>query len=1036
MSKQKKILEIISSGNLVMDVDKRSTNENYLEDSLGVRVLGDSYIISKDWGTRQTFGTSPIRPNAHIVVTGATNASPIVISTANTDGLQAGDLVYVDEILGNTAANGTWVVGTVVANTSFGLVGSTGNGAYTSGGIWCSPDTDTVRNPITIHKSFMFFDKNAPTTEYYLVFGIDSSSNSRVYVYDPNSTEASKWIELSRYFDALINEGAGIGASDTNFDFDTLTENGVTYTGAADFVNNWIVVNTQSGQNNEAVFITDSTASNLTVDTVVGSNGLGWANNDTLRIYRFPCFKFNWTASNGTTPHVDFIAIEDQRKVNIFYTDSSTPQVARQAIQVMKRDERSYLPSAGTSAVAQIIVGTPVSGDEITVVSGYGAVRYNCDSQTADQIATSITNGNLDVTAVNAAGTITVTANAGGTTGNSFYMVTDTAQLQVSNVSQGATSSGTRYFEGGAVGGSYLRALPAGWYCESDYGILNPFFLARGTTTSPYTANTNGTIYDQLGTTSNRPWMITNSKRTTDVAIDSNSYTLQRVYLAGEYGLSGYQRSDPFMQLFIESNNTTTGSSVSSHYLGINFALMNKELYDLTFYACQHNSNTWIDSSSEYFLCYTVNIQSTNTNCGFANVTTAGVSQIYTLVISGTTNYLTITPTTISEAENSGANNLQSALNHEVDKNRSYTTPRFARIATQGDGSVVVTDDGDNAFRIANHNGSGALEDDNFPDVTTDVSGNRLKVKTSGVGVMLGIEILDGIIHIIRGNSVELYDLQGVFQREYKIDCVAKSSIHVTPYGIAFAGKASIFLIPIGGGEIIAINPLWEDYYNGSLYVTGTTTQYVTDTYRNAIIAGYDEVYKESWFNIQVNTASSSEIRNFRYNYASGKWTVRKINTTSTVKNFLNSRVSKAFRVVTGTSVLEYPVITGSQRFEDDVRINGAGSYFSQSLSVPLDATINIAQFDDEVQGKTLTGWKLNFEGSSTDTYGMITVDFLANNETTAFDTQYVRMDELMLWRGVTPRGSLERLRIRFYSSDDVNLGLFDVKKILLKFID
>lgn len=65
-------------------------------------------------------------------ITGATNASPIQITIAN-HGLGTGETVVVASVGGNTAANGTWVI-TVTGNNTFTLNGSTGNGAYTSGG--------------------------------------------------------------------------------------------------------------------------------------------------------------------------------------------------------------------------------------------------------------------------------------------------------------------------------------------------------------------------------------------------------------------------------------------------------------------------------------------------------------------------------------------------------------------------------------------------------------------------------------------------------------------------------------------------------------------------------------------------------------------------------------------------------------------------------------------------------------------------------------------------------------------------------------
>src|SRR5581483_414770 len=66
-------------------------------------------------------------------ITGATNASPISI-TATSHGYSTGDIVNVAGVGGNTNANGTWQITVVDANT-FTLNGSSGNSAYTSGGI-------------------------------------------------------------------------------------------------------------------------------------------------------------------------------------------------------------------------------------------------------------------------------------------------------------------------------------------------------------------------------------------------------------------------------------------------------------------------------------------------------------------------------------------------------------------------------------------------------------------------------------------------------------------------------------------------------------------------------------------------------------------------------------------------------------------------------------------------------------------------------------------------------------------------------------
>ena len=83
----------------------------------GVNILND--------GTR---GTVPTKKT----VTGATNASPIVLTVAS-HGYSTGDRVAVWGVLGNKGANGVRTITVLDANT-FELDGSAGTGAYTSGG--------------------------------------------------------------------------------------------------------------------------------------------------------------------------------------------------------------------------------------------------------------------------------------------------------------------------------------------------------------------------------------------------------------------------------------------------------------------------------------------------------------------------------------------------------------------------------------------------------------------------------------------------------------------------------------------------------------------------------------------------------------------------------------------------------------------------------------------------------------------------------------------------------------------------------------
>lgn len=79
--------------------------------------------------------------NVSKAITGATNATPIQI-TSTGHGLSSNQGVVITGVLGNTAANGTWIV-TVVDANHYTLNTSVGNGVYTSGGQW----VPAVRNP-------------------------------------------------------------------------------------------------------------------------------------------------------------------------------------------------------------------------------------------------------------------------------------------------------------------------------------------------------------------------------------------------------------------------------------------------------------------------------------------------------------------------------------------------------------------------------------------------------------------------------------------------------------------------------------------------------------------------------------------------------------------------------------------------------------------------------------------------------------------------------------------------------------------------
>jgi len=97
-------------------------------------------------------------------ITDARNAAPIVITSA-LHGLGEGERVTIDQVTGNTAANGTWTVANTTTNT-FELVGSVGNGAYGGGGRWTRGPLPYISgvNPLNVYWRLKGDDRQAGFT--------------------------------------------------------------------------------------------------------------------------------------------------------------------------------------------------------------------------------------------------------------------------------------------------------------------------------------------------------------------------------------------------------------------------------------------------------------------------------------------------------------------------------------------------------------------------------------------------------------------------------------------------------------------------------------------------------------------------------------------------------------------------------------------------------------------------------------------------------------------------------------------------------
>lgn len=166
---------------------------------------------------RSLFGAAPTAKSGTVLVTGATNASPIVI-TATAHGLSTYDAVTISSVGGNTAANGVWLVN-VLTSSTFELINSSGNGSYTSGG--SINKAALVYIPTDAELSFAAWSFRVPSTGQQRVAGGCVAQNGTFNLGEDIATwQASglaKWVLDSKNFSsATTTEKMGLTAFPTD----------------------------------------------------------------------------------------------------------------------------------------------------------------------------------------------------------------------------------------------------------------------------------------------------------------------------------------------------------------------------------------------------------------------------------------------------------------------------------------------------------------------------------------------------------------------------------------------------------------------------------------------------------------------------------------------------------------------------------------------------------------------------------------------------------------------------------------------------
>jgi hypothetical protein len=582
------------------------------------------------------------------------------------------------------------------------------------------------------------------------------------------------------------------------------------------------------------------------------------------------------------------------------------------------------------------------------------------------------------------------------------------------------------YFYSGAA---YLATLPANWYAEKVGGLC-PYYSAKGTWDVPQTTTY---TWETVSITDKAGQIFAKLLHQYQTDVDA-LYKQFRVALCIEY--DDYQMSDPVWRGYY---NSTTGSPVLEFSIHVDLARMNKNITAFVFYTTYNDSSLtptqWSDVDSEYIQNFRIPINNTKYTYG---------KDEYNYTSSADGIYWGITDTdeycfrllnygsgvaAVSYSTNS-TSTLAGMLNHASDTSRSYLTPRYLIKSSRSQASISIVDQDDTTLRLSCYDGAGAHEDDNYPDVAIDSNNLRQRIALLGRGSLLGIGLVRDTICAFRNTEIETFDLQSGVQGIIDADFCAKYSLVRSDWGLTWAGRSAIYILPEDGSGIQVLNPLWKNKYDGSLLTDSDAASYVTDAYRKAIISGYDPFDRTIWFQIQQTKKDNtgSEYVLWRYHFDLKRWTTRVLGNAASTKYFARATVlggSSANKLILGTSagIIQYPLLLGDYRYQDFVTSADA----SAGIGYETYVWFNVEDFNSLVKNGSLLKFLLDINGSSITTLSNLAVAFYANDETTAFDTQYIPIDQLGELRNVAERGNIKKLNIKITTGTS---GLSDFKKM------
>jgi photosystem II stability/assembly factor-like uncharacterized protein len=949
-------------------------------------------------------------------ISDATNATPIVVTTAANHQLADGNVIYISGVVGNTATNGKYYAKvTSYSATTFGLYSDSGlttavagNGAYTASTgaleyVWIASSDSRI------HCSFDGGDAwvDQTTTTYSALTALQirdlTQGFATGYKLGASATLLRSTTPYARSGTIWNDISAGSGLFVTDYYAISFISATVGWIAGGDFANGAKVYTTSTGTGAPPTWTAQTLAAGWTAPNIAYGVNFFDANNGAM------CGtngKIAYTTNAGTTwtnATVSGGTAGTFRKITLTSTTGGIAVDTSGNVYIASGSLATWTYQAGKSGTDPLYGAAYAEAGSATIriVGENGVIYVSTDSGTTWTQEVSGTTNHLRNVAF-------IKTNYTGSPTYAVYAVGDNGQVQK------LSSSTSTTLGSGAV---------TGWQINKS-GLL-PDYVEFGTIGVPLTTSS-GTQTKVVG--EGIKMTVTPFEEA-----DTGNRDNIRIYVTAIYmdttATQVLQESDPIARVFLKPTATNFFPSATLT-MAIDLGVVNKNLYGFRFYQARMDDidtplAQWVDNPEEYVLIL---------EC---KVTTPGWTFDPAAQYSYSNALAEFTLAKSNNAQETAQTNIFDQLNHPPDTNRSYLTSRFAVRANTVTGGVVIVDDGDQTLRVSSYDGDLVHNDENFPDVTFDNSGNRQLMPLMGRGSIQGLAMLRGKVLTFRTSEVEPFDLQSGNKTIVPIDFLGKKSLVTvgsdqSPEGVVWAGIAGIYMYPGDGGPIRLLNRRWVNLFDGTKMLPDGVTPMVATRARQNALAGYDKTYRQLWVQIaQTTSAGNLEYLQFRYYFDARRWIPREISFTAKKAMWFANKKDGSFVIGTSNAILTYPnraTAGTSQPYEDEV----TSADLTASIGIPTSFKMNIGSLfslDPEV---TIHDILMKFTGKSTNN-SLFTVKLYANGSAVAFDSISYRTNNVALRQPVKDVGQISQLELEvtFPSS-----GLSTYKQFTLSEID